>query len=100
MEEKGLLVQILQQDFHAFVVADAAELRPDGLQCRLHLRSHRLVTAVQQTAKRKKTQNFNLQKKRANGFFVIRVAPCWSVEQMHGYLQFKTSWKCHVSLVL
>lgn len=42
-------------------------------------------------------QNFNLQKKEGKRFLCnTRVAPCWSLEQTHGYLQFKISWKCHV----
>lgn len=47
---KSLLVQILQQDFSSFVVAEAAELWFDGLQSLLHLCRHRLVTAVQEAA--------------------------------------------------
>lgn len=47
---KSLLVQILQQDFSSLVVADAVELRCDGLQCCFHLCGHRRLTAVQEAA--------------------------------------------------
>lgn len=46
----SLLVEILQQDFGSFVVADAAELWRDGLQRLLHLWRHAFVTAVQEAA--------------------------------------------------
>jgi len=54
--ETSLLVQILQQDFDSFVVADAAELRRDGAERRLHLRGHRLITAVQKAANKTEAQ--------------------------------------------
>lgn len=46
-----LLAEVLQQDLGTFVVAEAADLRLDGVQHCLHLGAHRLVAAVQETLK-------------------------------------------------
>lgn len=56
--EFSLLVQILQQDFSSFVVADAAELWCDGLQCLLHLLRHSFVTTVQEAAHTKQACHY------------------------------------------
>lgn len=46
-----LLVEVLQQDLGTLVVAEAADVRLDGVQRCLHLGAHRLVAAVQETLK-------------------------------------------------